>query len=123
MKKIVLAVLLASGLMAADSGVYVGVDIGDTAYDFKASAMGISETDKGDGSSQTVKVGYYLDKNSRISAFLQNANATTEKENLSVKTHIYGVGYDYLIGNNAFKPFVGAMLGHGSSKADSIGVE
>ncbi|WP_295022410.1 outer membrane beta-barrel protein [Sulfurimonas sp.] len=117
MKKIVLAALLASGLMAADSGVYVGVDLGNTAYDAKASAMGISATEKDDGGSQTLKVGYYFDKNNRASAFFQNVNTS------GGKTNIYGVGYDYLIGDNALKPFIGAILGHGSSKADDNSVD
>jgi len=73
MKKIALAALLASGLMA-DSGDYVGVDLGNTTYDLKASAKGISLTEKADGGSQTLKVGHYLDKNSRVSAFFQNVN-------------------------------------------------
>ena len=117
MKKIVLASLLATGLMAADSGVYVGVDLGNTTYDFKASAMGISATDKYDGGSQTLKVGYYLDKNSRASAFFQNINTDGEK------TYTYGVGYDYLIGESPLKPFVGAIIGYGSSKADDGSVK
>lgn len=112
MKKIALAALLASGLMAADNGVYVGVDLGNTAYDLKASAMGVSATEKDDGASQTFKAGYYLDKNSRASAFFQNVNTD------GGKTYTYGVGYDYLIGESPLKPFVGAILGYGSSKAD-----
>lgn len=115
-KKIVLASLLASGLMAADSGVYVGVDLGNTAYDMKASAAGVSATEKDDGGSQTLKVGYYFDKNNRAGVFFQNVNTS------GGKTHFYGVGYDYLIGDNAFKPFVGAILGHASSKADDNSV-
>lgn len=112
MKKIVLAAMLTSGLMAADNGAYVGVDIGNTAFDMKASAMGISATDKADGGSQTLKIGSYLDKNSRVSAFVQHVNTD------GGKTYTYGVGYDYLIGESPLKPFVGAILGYGSSKAD-----
>lgn len=117
MKKIALAALLASGLMAADSGFYVGADLGNTAYDLKASAMGVSATEKDDGGSQTLKAGYYLDKNSRVSAFFQNVNTD------GGKTNTYGVGYDYLIGDSALKPFVGAILGYGSSKADDGSVK
>lgn len=112
MRKIVLASVLASGLMAADSGVYVGVDLGKTAYDLKASAMGITLVEQDDEASQTFKVGYYLDKNSRASTFFQNVNTD------GGKTYTYGVGYDYLIGESPLKPFVGAILGYGSSKAD-----
>lgn len=39
MKKIVLAALLASGLMAADSGFYVGADRGNTAVELKSTGI------------------------------------------------------------------------------------
>lgn len=116
MKKIVLAAMLTSGLMAADSGVYVGVDLGKTKFDLTASAMGVSATEKDDGGSQTLKVGYYLDKNSRASAFFHNVNTD------GGTTRSYGVGYDYLIGDNAFKPFVGAIVGYGSAKVDDTNI-
>lgn len=112
MKKVALAVLLASGLMAAENGFYVGADAGNTKYDLKASALGISAEDNDDGGSQTVKMGYYLDKNNRASAFYQNVNVDNGDGAM------YGVGYDYLIGDNAFKPFVGALVGYGSAKDD-----
>lgn len=108
----VLAAMLTSGLMAADSGVYVGIDLGKTKFDLTASAMGVSATEKDDGGSQTLKVGNYFDKNSRASAFFHNVNTD------GGTTHSYGVGYDYLIGNDALKPFVGAIIGYGSSKPD-----
>lgn len=113
MKKLALAAILTSGLMAADSGLYVGVDVGNTAFDMKASAIGISVEDKDDGGSQTLKVGYYLDKNSRISVFYHNINVSQGEGST------YGIGYDYLIGDNALKPFVGALAGYGSSKDDT----
>lgn len=112
MKKIVLASLLATGLMAADSGVYVGVDVGNTAYEIKASALGVSETEKDDGGSQTLKVGHYFDANSRVTAFYQNVNTD------GGDSYIYGAGYDYLIGDNALKPFAGVLAGYGTAKSD-----
>lgn len=112
MKKIAVAVMLASGLIAAENGFYMGVDIGNTEYNFKASAFGISAENEDDGGSQTFKAGYFIDKNNRASAFYQNVNVDNGDGEM------YGVGYDYLIGNNAFKPFVGALLGYGSSESD-----
>ncbi len=117
MKKIALVVLLASGLMAANSGFYVGADVGNTAYDMKTSVTitGVgsdSASGDDDGGSQTLKVGYYFDKNNRASAFYQNINV----DNGDAKT--YGIGYDYLIGDNAFKPFIGVLAGYGSSSSD-----
>lgn len=112
MKKIAMAALLASGLMAAENGFYVGADIGNTEYNFKASAFGISAENEDDGGSQTFKMGYYLDKNNRASAFYQNVNVDNGDGIM------YGVGYDYLIGENALKPFVGAIVGYGSAESD-----
>ncbi len=112
MKKIALAVMLASGVMAAENGFYVGADAGNTKYDMKASVLGVSVEEKDDGGSQTLKVGYYLDKNNRTSAFYQNVNVDNGDGAM------YGVGYDYLIGDNAFKPFIGALAGYGSAKDD-----
>lgn len=117
MKKIVLATLLASGLMAADNGFYVGADMGNTAAELKATVNGNSAGSvKDDGGSQTLKLGYYLDKNSRAAGFYQHINM----DGGSAST--YGIGYDYLIGDNAFKPFVGVLLGYGSMKVDGTPV-
>lgn len=112
MKKIVLAVILASAVIAAENGFYVGADIGNTEFNIKVSALGVSAEDKDDGGSQTLKIGYYFNLNNRVSAFYQNIN--TEGGD----TYTYGIGYDYLIGDNAFKPFVGAIAGYGFSKTD-----
>ena len=117
MKKIALAVLLASGLMAADSGFYVGADVGNTAMDFTIVLNGESTTVNDDGGSQTLKVGYYFDENNRASAFFQNVNVD------GGEGRTYGLGYDYLIGNNEFKPFIGLLLGHGSIAIDGTSVD
>ena len=124
MKKIVLAVLLtgASGLVASDSGFYVGADIGNTAFDMKTSVTftgygSASASSDDDGGSQPLKVGYYFDKNNRASAFFQNINV----DNGDART--YGVGYDYLIGNNDFKPFVGLIVGSGSMESDDGSID
>ncbi|MDD2652397.1 MAG: hypothetical protein PHX44_05020 [Sulfurimonas sp.] len=114
MKKIALAALLASGLMAADSGIYVGVDVGNTKFDMKASASGVSAEESDDGGSQTLKVGYYFDKNNRASICYQNVNVD------GGDSYHIGIGYDYLIGNDDFKPFVGAFVGYGSADDDEL---
>ena len=123
MKKIVLAVLLtgASGLVASDSGFYVGADIGNTAFDMKTSVTvtgygSDSASSDDDDGSQTLKVGYYLDKNNRVSASFQNINV----DNGDART--YNVGYDYLIGDNDFKPFIGVLAGYGSATSDGYDV-
>jgi opacity protein-like surface antigen len=118
MKKIALAVLLASGLMATDSGFYVGADVGNTAMDgdiimyIPDYSYNDSTTIEDDGGSQTLKVGYYFDKNNRASAFFQNVNVD------GGDSRTFGVGYDYLIGDNNFKPFIGLIVGSGNMESD-----
>lgn len=119
MKKIVLAALLvgASGLMASENGFYVGADIGNTAMDMTTTFNGDKTTVSDDGGSQTLKVGYYINKNNRASAFYQNVNVD------GGDAYAYGIGYDYLIGDSAFKPFIGVQLGSGSVKVDGTTVD
>lgn len=107
MKKIVLAAMLTSGLMAADSGLYIGVDAGNTAMDVTVTNGSATSKQTIDGGSQTLKVGYYLDKNSRVAAAYQHINTSG-----SNSASAYLVGYDYMIGEGDFKPFVGAILGY-----------
>lgn len=113
-KKIVLAVLLAgaSGLVANDGGFYVSADVGNTAFDGDVSWSTGSEKIKGDGTSITAKLGYYLNNNNRFYAAIEQANI------YEAKIVSAGIGYDYLIGNNAFKPFIGALAGHSTIKPD-----
>lgn len=114
MKKIALAVLLASGLMAADDGAYVGFDIGSTRFDIKASAAGISAEESDNGGSQTLKAGYYFNKNSRAFISYQNINVD------GGSAYDVSLGYDYLFGSSDFKPFVGGFVGYGSTEDDEL---
>lgn len=117
MKKMVLALLLASGLMAADKGVYLGVDFGNTKADFDLSIhdpnMSWSETD--DGGSQTLKVGYYFNSYHRLCGFYQNINIEDGRGTTT------GIMYDYLIGDYDLKPFAGVITGFGKVKDDYFG--
>lgn len=117
MKKIVLASLLATGLMAADSGIYVGVDIGNTAVEMDTTINGSKSTVKDDAGSQTYKIGYYLNKNNRVGAYYQRVNVD------GGSSSSYGFGYDYLIGNDALQPMVGVMIGRGSMTVDGTTVD
>lgn len=130
MKKKIVASLLASGiitssLVASNEGFYVGLDFGKTEVKVKYSeSLSVpsfsyysseSGTGTDDGGSQTLKVGYYFDNNSRANLFFQNINS-----DFSSNPKLYGVGYDYLIGDHDFKPFIGAILGYGSAKDDDL---
>ena len=119
MKKMGLALLLASGLMASDDGVYLGADLGNTKADFKMFIHdpNINFSKKDDGGSQTLKVGYYFNSNNRIAAFYQNINIEDGNGDIS------GIGYDYLIGDHELKPFAGVMAGYGSMDDDYFGFD
>lgn len=119
MKKVVVAALMTTGLMAADNGFYLGVDLGNTGVDIEAKApsIGYSTTLTDDGGSQTLKIGYFFDKHSRINGFYQNINVD-DGEGKS-----YGIGYDYLIGENALKPFIGVLVGYTGLTNDSLSAD
>ena len=118
-KSLILAGLLLAGtsLMASESGIYVGVDIGNTDFDMTVNLNGSSSSDSDDGGSQTLKIGYYMDKNSRVYASYQNVNAD------GADIYTTAIGYDYLIGNEAYKPFVGAFVGYGSAEIDDTTID
>lgn len=107
MKKVVLLGLLASGLMSAESGLYVGVDVYKTRTNLTVSNGAASEKQNLTRPSQTLKAGYYLNNNNRINAFYQHSNTWQD-----TKGCLYGIGYDYLIGDHDFKPFIGVLLGY-----------
>lgn len=124
MKKIVLAAMLTSGLMASDSGMYVGIDAGQvktseswTSSAFYGAPSNLTTTNSGTftttGNAATVKLGYYLNKNSRAVMSIQRAEFDGGAETA------VSVGYDYLIGDNAFKPFIGVLAGYASFKPDT----
>ncbi len=124
MKKIALATLLVSGLMAADSGFYVGADVGGKKVSGDSSWSYVNPSypsfnDSGSNSisenstAGTLKVGYYFNKNNRANLSLQVANYDNVQETS------FGAGYDYLIGDAALKPFVGALAGYTSFNPDN----
>ncbi len=112
MKKIILVALMASKLLVADTGVYVGIDGGVTWAVSKTSipSLNFNESEKSHGSAETFKVGYYLNKNNRINGFYHKINGTD--------ANVYGAGYDYLFGDTSFKPFLGAIVGYSRFRDD-----
>lgn len=111
MKKIALLGLLSVAVMANESGLYVGAEVGSTHT--KTSTIAASGTTHYNSTrvSEAINIGYYLNDNSRAYVAYQRTGA---KENASIpkSTNIYSVGYDYLFGTSALKPFVGAILGY-----------
>lgn len=112
MKKIIFVALLATELLRAESGFYLGIDGGITGAVFETEIPSLSytESEKSHGSSETFKMGYYLNQHNRINGFYHKINGTDAK--------VYGVGYDYLFGNGAWKPFLGILAGYSRFKDD-----
>ncbi len=107
MKKLLLLGLLASGLMSNDKGLYIGIDAYKTRTNLTVTDGYISEKQNLTRPSQTLKIGYYLNKNGRLNAFYQHENRFEGSNGC-----LYGVGYDYLMGSNRLKPFIGVLLGY-----------
>lgn len=115
MKKIAILAFIATGLMAGDSGLYIGMDIGDVKVNSTVTSGG--NTFKGDVSdpAYTFKGGYYFNENNRVYAFYQYVNPEATDASFAQ----YGAGYDYLIGDNALKPFIGVFAGWVDSKVSN----
>lgn len=95
------------------SGVYVGLDIGSSKVDITASAAGRGFSTDDSAGSQTLKVGYYFNENTRTSVYYQNINVD------GGDGYSYGAGFDYLIGSSELKPFVGLIVGKSGITDDS----
>ena len=111
------ASLLSTQAMAKDPSTngFVGLEIGSTAYDFKAvnQTTGVSASGDDTGGSQSLKAGKYLGNAGRIYAVIGRVNAD------GADIQSYGLGYDYLIYNStALTPFVGATVGYQSIDID-----
>ena len=124
MKKslIVAGILLAGSTLVANDGYYVGFDIGKSKGYIN---YGINFPDypqynengssHGDGSNtQTIKLGKYIDSNNRAGMYYMNVDTDGE----SAKS--YGLTYDYLIGENQLKPFLGAIVGYVSYETNEL---
>jgi Outer membrane protein beta-barrel domain len=127
MKKLVLTALAgsmvaASSLMAGEA--FVGVDVGGATSGATSNVSGtvgavsINRSDSGDGTggAQALKVGYYFNDNNRAYISLHRFNTES-----NLKISLYKASYDYLIGSEALKPFVGASLGSYSYKVSGFG--
>lgn len=115
MKKVALLGLLSVAVMASESGLYIGAEVGSTHTKAADIISGNEEKASSNRISEGLNIGYYLNDNSRAYLAYQYINADMDKE-IPEKTKIYSAGYDYLFGTSAFKPFVGAIIGYSSYK-------
>jgi len=106
MKKIALAALLASGLMAASNENYFGVSVGNA----ELSGTVASTDFDTDGTQYTVALGHYYGDTSRVSA-----SYTYVKHDAGVdESDAFSVAYDFIlpIADNKFSLYAGPVLGY-----------
>lgn len=108
MKKLLLMTVFASALMSEDSGWYIGIDAYKTRSNITVSNGAVNDEQNLIRNSKTFKGGYYLSKQGRANIYYQRSDTMDD-----TKGHLYGIGYDYLIGSNALKPYFGILLGYG----------
>ena len=110
-----IALLITSSLLAGQSGPYIGIDAGN--LKLNATVTSGANTYKGYESdpAYTLKAGYSFNDNNRLYTFYQYVD--TDVSSASLKQ--YGIGYDYLIGESTFKPFIGILAGRINTKVDN----
>lgn len=104
MKKVALLGLLSVAVMASESGLYVGAEVG------RANQKVVEDGEKFSNTSTAYAIngGYYINQNNRAYAFYSYIS----KGDFYTHTDVYGAGYDYLIGTSPLKPFVGAIVAY-----------
>jgi opacity protein-like surface antigen len=107
MKKLLLLAVFASALMSAEKGWYIGIDAYKTRSNITVSNGAVSEKQNLIRNSKTFKAGYYVSKQGRANIYYQRSDTMDD-----TKGHLYGVGYDYLIGSYPLKPYLGVLLGY-----------
>lgn len=114
-KTLSIALLIASGLFAGENGLYVGIDAGDAKAKYNVSNTTASAETEISDTAYSFKIGSYLNNNNRVYGFYHHVDP--DADNASFKQ--YGIGYDYLIGDNALKPFVGVLAGRMETKINN----
>ena len=104
MKKVALLGLLSVAVMASESGLYIGAEVGRANQKVVEDGEKLSNT----STAYAINGGYYINQNSRAYAFYSYIS----KGDFTSNTDVYGAGYDYLIGTSPLKPFIGAIVGY-----------
>lgn len=116
MRRVALLGLLSVAMMANESGLYIGAEVGSTHTKTTTSFnSGSVEKYKSDRVSEGLNLGYYLNSSSRAYVAYQHVNSDMNKD-IPESSNIYSAGYDYLFGTSDLKPFVGAIIGYSTYK-------
>lgn len=119
MKKIVLAALLAGGLMAADNVPFVGVSVGNTELRSNVGLIGYES--KVDDTHYTATLGQYLGDNGRVSlsySYVEPTNNVKHSDSASV-----ALDFILPIIDNAFFVYAGPVLGYTRYEQEAAGVK
>ena len=114
MKKIVLSLLLATGLMAAENSDYVGFTIGNTDYRLKGSSL----LDNVDDTHYSFTLGHYYE-NSRVSATYSYVDGGSDNFD---SNYAFSFAYDFIlpIVEDTFSLYAGPVIGYSRIKDDNI---
>lgn len=106
MKKIVIATILATSLIAADNADYFGVSVGNT--EFKASLSGASA--KTDGGHISATLGHYYGDTSRVSASYTYVKHDSDVDN----SDAFSLAYDFILplAKDKFSIYAGPVIGY-----------
>jgi hypothetical protein len=106
MKKIVLASMLVSGLMAAGNENYFGISAGNAELEASSSWSNAST----DGGQFTATLGHYYGENGRISA----SYSYVKREQNVKNSDIFSFAYDFILplANNKLGLYVGPVAGY-----------
>jgi hypothetical protein len=110
MKKIALAVLLASGLMAAENADYFGISFGNAELGVEASALGVSADAETDGGQVSFALGHYYGDTARVWA----AYTYVDTDEGVDEADAFSVGYDFVLplAENKFSLYAGPVIGY-----------
>jgi len=121
LKSVLIIILFSQVLFGEDksdiSGVYIGIDIGNTKVKHQVTAIDNSNShfsSKGDGDAHTYKIGYQINNHNRLYAYNHTVRCKGDAD-----FNIAGFGYDYLFGNDNLKPFAGILIGYGNYNDDT----
>ena len=110
MRKIALAALLVSGLMAAENANYFGITFGNAELGVEGSTSIASASVEADGGHISFALGHYYENTARAWA---SYTYVREDDNVDV-SDAFSVGYDFILplAENKFSLYAGPVIGY-----------
>ena len=110
MRKIALAVLLASGLMAAENADYFGISLGNAELGVDISVPGASVGAEVDDTHVSFALGHYYGETARVWASYTYVDTDSGVDDADA----FSVGYDFILplAENRFSLYAGPVIGY-----------